>query len=519
VKRLRVVLILALASSGVAMAAEPLRIGRITVDARPIFDSAEAAGGFYRVANLLHIQTRAALLRRFLLFREGDPYDPVKLEETERNLRLFDFLVSASVTASPPHDGVVDVAVVTQDSWTTNIDGDFSNEGGVAAYDVNLTQKDLFGTGGELQLRHERGVERNGNAIELLHPAALGPYWNLDALYAKNSDGNEEKIAMERPFFSYTTSWTASLLLDHLLQNERIFQQGEVAARFRHEHQELAFSHSYLIHADRNGRSSIVGGIDLLDDTFSHLPGRSNDVIPGERHFRFLDAGYESSGFRFVKLDYVDRDLEEQDFNIGHFTSVHAAVSPRRSGNNALTIRLRASEGMGYAFSSHSFVFGQISAGTRAPHDRNTIVSLDVRAVTRFQTRYPQAFVARVRLDVGWQLDRDVQFLADGQSGLRGYPDFAFEGSRRLIVNAEHRLFLGRELFHIFGPGVAVFADSGHAADGRFRGMKSDVGAGLRIGIARYESAMIRIDWAYALNASPLNRRGAVWSISTMQAF
>jgi hypothetical protein len=302
VKKLRVVLILALTSSGVVMAAEPLRIGRITVDARPIFDSAEAAGGFYRVANLLHIQTRAALLRRFLLFREGDPYDPVKLEETERNLRLFDFLVSASVTASPPHDGVVDVAVVTQDSWTTNIDGDFSNEGGIAAYDVNLTQKDLFGTGGELQLRHERGVERDGNAIELLHPAALGPYWNLDALYAKNSDGNEEKLALERPFFSYTTAWTASVLLDHLLQNERIFQEGQVAARFGHEHRELAFSHSHLLHADRNGRSSIVGGIDLLDDTFSHLPGRSNDVIPVGRHFRFLDIGYESAGFRMPRF-------------------------------------------------------------------------------------------------------------------------------------------------------------------------------------------------------------------------
>jgi hypothetical protein len=33
-------------------------------------------------------------------------------------------------------------------------------------------------------------------------------------------------------------------------------------------------------------------------------------------------------------------------------------------------------------------------------------------------------------------------------------------------------------------PGIAVFADSGQAVDGPFRGMKSDAGAGLRIGIA-----------------------------------
>lgn len=80
-------------------------------------------------------------------------------------------------------------------------------------------------------------------------------------------------------------------------------------------------------------------------------------------------------------------------------------------------------------------------------------------------------------------------------------------------------MFLGRELLKLFGPGIAVFADSGQAVDGPFHGMKSDIGAGLRIGIARYDSALIRIDYAYALNASPLNRRGPVLSISTEQAF
>ncbi|HXH37855.1 MAG TPA: hypothetical protein VNN08_04470 [Thermoanaerobaculia bacterium] len=520
-KQLAIALIIAVVTSGGALRADPpLRIGRITIQAQPVFDAAEVTrGGFYRALNLLHVQTPAALVKRFLLFREGDPYDPATLAETERNLRHLDFLKSASVTASPPHDGAVDVKVTTEDEWTTDINGDFSNSGGIATYAFDVTQKDLFGTGSELELHGDHGTERNTSAIEFLHPALFGPYWNLDTLYSKNSDGNEEKLALDRPLFSYTTPWAASFLFDHLLRNERIFEQGEIAARFRQEHRELGLSRLRVLHADPNGSSGFAGGIDLLDDSFSHVEGRPLDLIPADRHFRFLDAGYESTGYRFVKLDYVDRDLLEQDFNLGGFTSVHAAVSPRSSGNAPLTWRLRASRGMGYAFSDHAFVIGQISASTRGPHDRNSIVSLDVRSVTRFQTSYPQAFVTRARLDLGWQLDRDVQFLADGQNGLRAYPDFAFEGSRRLILNAEHRLFLGRELLQLFGPSIAVFADSGQAVDGPFRGMKSDAGAGLRIGIARYDSALIRIDWSYAFNASPLSRRGGVWSISTSQAF
>lgn len=513
-------IIAAIASTGVLRADSPLRIGTITIDAKPLFDAKEQRrGGFYRKLNGLHSQTHAALIRRFLTFHEGDPYDPAKLAETERNLRLFDFLKSASVTASPPHDGVVDVNVTTEDEWTTDLTGDFSNSGGIAVFASDITQKDLFGTGIDVDLHGDRGTERDTRSIEIIDPAALGPYWNLDTLYARNSDGNEEKVALVRPLYSYTTPWTANFLFDHLLRNDRIFEEGEVAARFRQEHREVALSSEYVLHSDPNGSSGIVGGIDLLDDSFSHIEDRPLDLIPADRHFRFIDVGYESTGYNFLKLNYVSRDLRVQDFNLGWITSLHAAISPRTSDNAPLTFRLRASQRMGYAFTDHSFVFGLISASTRGPHDRDSIVSLDVRAITRFQTRYPQAFVSRVRLDLGWQLDRDVQFLADGQNGLRAYPDFAFEGNRRLIVNVEHRMFLGRELMQLFGPSLAVFADSGQAVNGPFHGMKSDAGAGLRISIARYDSALIRIDWSYAFNASPISRRGGVWSISTSQAF
>ena len=520
-KHLLAALIVAVvASSGVLRADPPLRIGRITIHAQPVFDAAEVArGDFYRTLNILHVQTPVALIRRFLLFHEGDPYDPATLAETERNLRLFDFLKSASVKASPPHDGVVDVTVITEDEWTTDLTGDFSNSGGIAVFASDITQKDLFGTGSDLDIHGDRGTERNTRSIEFLDPAALGPYWNLDTLYARNSDGNEEKLALVRPLYSYTTPWTASFLFDHLLEDNRIFQEGEVSARFRQEHRELALSSLHILSADPHGSSGIVGGIDLLDDSFSHLADRPLDLIPADRHFRFFDVGYESVGYRYLKLDYVNRDLRVQDYNLGELTSIHAAISPGRSGNEPLTWRIRVSERMGYAFNDHAFVIGLINASTRGPHDRDSIVSLDVRSVTRFQTRHPQAFVARLRIDRGWQLDRDVQFLADGQSGLRAYPDFAFEGSRRLIVNAEQRMFLGREVLQLFGPSIAVFADSGQAVDGPFRGMKTDAGAGLRIGIARYDSALIRIDWSYAFNASPVSRRGGVWSIATSQAF
>src|SRR6202162_2810069 len=71
----------------------PLRVGSITIRALNVFSPEEAAHGWvYRAADALHIETRESVIRKFLLFREGEPYDPARLEETERNLRVLPFL-------------------------------------------------------------------------------------------------------------------------------------------------------------------------------------------------------------------------------------------------------------------------------------------------------------------------------------------------------------------------------------------------------------------------------------------
>src|SRR3954453_13439547 len=81
--------------------AQALHIGKITIDSVDVYSHKEASKGwFYRAADALHIETRDPVIRKFLLFREGDVYRPERLAETERALRALHFLKSASVTAS-----------------------------------------------------------------------------------------------------------------------------------------------------------------------------------------------------------------------------------------------------------------------------------------------------------------------------------------------------------------------------------------------------------------------------------
>jgi outer membrane translocation and assembly module TamA len=115
-----------------------------------------------------------------------------------------------------------------------------------------------------------------------------------------------------------------------------------------------------------------------------------------------------------------------------------------------------------------------------------------------------------------------VQFFADGASGLRGYRLHSFAGDRNLIVNLEQRLFLGRELLQIVSPGVVAFMDVGSATNRSFLSgsqWKSDVGVGIRLGLPRTPRNLLRIDFAYPLNANLSGSRHFLVSFSSSQAF
>jgi hypothetical protein len=511
--------------------AQPLRIGTVTVQSEPLFSAEEMAeGGVFRFFNALHVPTRPQLIREFLLFREGEAYDPLKLVESERNLRALDFIKEATITTSPPRDGRLDVTVKTQDAWSTDPDVEFSHENGATVYDFGIVQKNLFGSGSELNVSTAKDTERTIQTIELSTPALFAAYWNADVLWARSSDGGEVKLAVNRPFFSLSNRWTLAVELDRLKQDRFLYQLGDIADVFGLHHQEAKAEFALSVaRGERHARRLLLGA-NLLDDTFgtpsqgSRL-ARSSSQLPDDRHFRYLTVGYETITSDFVKMDYVNHDLRFEDFNLGLQFAVRLGLSPPGLEASERSSQLRLTASQGWRQGSAGFLLSRFSFAARN-QDRgmlNQIGTAGLLYVRRLSEIGRQTLVGRIDYSRGWRLDRDVQFLADGLTGLRAYPSHAYAGNKRLLFNVEDRLHLGREIWKLFAPGFAVFFDAGMAEpEGtplKLTGIKSDVGAGLRFGVARADAVVLRFDCAYQLNRDPLGHRGLVFSFGSTHAF
>jgi hemolysin activation/secretion protein len=503
-----------------------LRIGEVFVRTLDVFSTEEASRGWvYQAANALHVETRPSVIQKFLLFESGDTYRPALLEETERNLRALPWIKSASVRALPAHDGVVDVEVLTEDAWSTELGLSVGGHGGTTTYGFKLSEENLMGRGRQLTIAYDKGSDRTTRLLELRVPYLFGRYWMGDLAYYTNSDGRRQRLRLARPFASFSDRWSVETLADNLRQEERIFRGGEVVSKFSREHRQLALRYGFALRATDKGARRLSAGLDWTDDEFRHLAERPGDEIPEDRQFRHLFVEYEDVANDFLKLNYVHRDLRYEDFNLGLRFAVRLGISPGMLGAPRTTELLRVEISRGLRLDASSFVRGSAALQTRWDGGpRNEILSANLNYVRKLATRPAQTLVSRLQYDQGWHLDRDVQFFADGESGLRAYRLRAFEGDKRLIWNVEHRVFSGMEILQLVSPGVAVFFDTGTAAAPgrplRLRHLRSDVGIGLRLGITRASSnSTLRLDLAYPLNPDPRGRRGLLVSFSSGQAF
>jgi hypothetical protein len=505
---------------------EPLRVGRISVRSVNVFSPEEAARGWvYRAANAVHFETRESVIRKFLLFREGDPYDSARLEETERNLRALPFLKAASVLPGKKHDGLVDVEVMTQDAWTTQPGISYGKKGGVTTYSFSFEEKDLLGSGRSGQVSYGKDVDRINRFVEYKDPYFFGPYWNSDFLYSANSDGTEEAVRVGRPFFSFVSPWASDFLLTHLLQDDKIYENGAESERFRQSHREFHVRYGRAITASDTRARRLTAGFELLKDEFEHAPNHPGDTLPENRNFRYLFLRYEDVSNDYIKLNYVNRDSRIEDFNLGRSFNATVAVSPSALGLDRTTEFVAIQGDQGWRMSESSFLQAHVDFHTRLDDGvRNAILSAAVGYVRKFNTPLLQTLVSHLQFDEGWNLDRETQFFADGANGLRGYRLHSFEGDKRLVWNLEHRLFTGREILQLASFGAAVFFDTGAAIPAgrplKITEFKSDIGIGLRIAISRASTnSILRVDAAYPLNVDPFGRKRWLISFSSGQVF
>ena len=477
----------------------PRRIAHIDIIRKNVFDPArqEERHAFGSVVNSLHMKTSEEVIRRELLYQEGDILDAYAVAETERNLRALGFIGDVSTIIQPLGDTAAVITVTTHDRWTIDVLPAYKQEGGVRTYRVTLKDDNLLGNGQSLSLSYDYNSGRpspHGTDVAFRERNAFGSRVETSIRYQNSWASHLGSIGLERAYFSDRAVWAGGLFGEFGRRRFVFYQGGQIA-------QEQESSHEI----QRGWVSTSFGEAPIWRPVVSYTRARSG--LPDPRVFDNVDMvalGTSVLARTFQERSFLNSFGRVEDVPLGIAAGVTA-------GKNFWYRPGLSPDYMVSVFGRQATMFGQsvylgwegsVTSYFGRAIDNETTVNLIL--LHHLKVSKLQTLVAWVTAAAGFGWSSSRQLLLGSSSGLRGFGEFDLAGDRRITYGIEHRLFSEVDVF-IFRFGAAAFLDGGTAWFGdapptrqRFH---HGAGLGLRIENTKLQGAgLIRIDVAMNLD-------------------
>jgi outer membrane protein assembly factor BamA len=485
-------------------------IGKIDIDIRNIFDESDAreTNDLYRLANHLHIRTKRSTIKAQLLFSSGEKYAARKLAETERALRLLNYIYDARVVPVRYADGKVDIKVITKDVWTLSPGISFGRAGGSNSTNFNLQDSNFLGWGKTLQVSRKSSVDRTSDTVSWSDPNVFGSRWTAAGAYVDSSDGTERVVQVALPFYSLDAPRSAKITAVSYDRTISRYNLGNVVDKFNDNEAAYELSGGVSSGLIDGWTKRLTFGMRYDRNSFLPTPGTSVPAkqLPPDRTLSYPFVGFDILQDKYKKIGDENQIGRTEDLYFGTEVSGEVGLSNSAFGadRNAVMLVAKLLRGLEISELQQLFLTSDFSSRIEGGRARNLIADAGGKYYWRWRPDW--LLYAAFSGTVTDSLDPDLQLLLGGDNGLRGYPLRYESGTSRALLTVEQRVYTDWYPFRLVRVGGAVFADVGRTwgsgvIGNSDPGLLRDVGFGLRLGNTRSGLGnVLHIDFAFPLN-------------------
>jgi outer membrane protein assembly factor BamA len=484
-------------------------IGRIYIKPQQIFDLDDPREAYwlYRLANRLHVRTRPEIIERQLLFKPGDPVSVRIIDETERLLRSGRIFQDVQIRPVDYRDGVVDIEVLTRDSWSLDVGLSVARAGGVNSQRSSLRERNVLGSGVSVGLGYSSNAERAGTEFSVQNNNLFGTRTALGASYANLTDGTQWAFSLARPFYSLDTRQAAGVSASHNDVLTGIYEQGVRVSQYRTVVDAWDVYGGWSPGRAGSWALRYSAGISHSAAIYEVDPQQPPPRVPSNLTLTGPYLRFEAIEDAYQKVQNRDKIGRAEFFAMGFHSSVQLgrALAGFGSSESSWLYSASASRGFGSAQVRALLLSGAVSGRLNDGSRVNQLISGSARYYV------PQGsnalFSAAFSADVYLRPDTPAPLQLGGDNGLRGYPLSFQSGERRALITFEQRVYADWHLYRLFRLGGAVFFDAGRAWNGAGevtagQQVLTDMGFGLRITDSRSSlGSVLHFDLAFPLNA------------------
>jgi hypothetical protein len=441
------------------------------------------------------------------LFKSGEPVSVQLIEETERLLQNRPYIYEVFIRPIAYRDGVVDVEVLTRDTWTLDPGLGFSRQGGENTSKYGLKELNLLGTGAAIEWQREEAERGTTDEYQFNNDLLLGTRARFNITYVDSYTGTAQFVSLVRPFFQLDGRWAAGVSASSSDSLATTYSENVVTSQYRRQDNRVSVFGG-LSKGLVNGWTRRYNlGVDFLEEKNELVGGAPPpDQLPIDETRVSPFVRFEVIQDKFVKTTNRNQIQRPEFFLLGFAADVKLGYGATELGSTRSSWNYTASINQGWDLSRDRILVMQARAGGLYTEgdDENQLLTGEVQYFVP-QSNRAQSFVG-LAVDAASDIATRNQLSLGGENGLAGYPANYQTGDRRVLFNLEQRLYSDWYPFRLFRVGGGAFLDVGRAWGGdetlnEDPGVLASAGFGLRLFSVRSAFGTVwRLDIAFPID-------------------
>ena len=434
------------------------------------------------ILNKTHFNTNESIIRKNLLFSEGDRISPLILSDNERILRQLPYIDDARIIVIPVSDEEADIVVFTKDVYS--LGGSYTYNG-LKKGSVSIFDKNIFGMG------HEFGIDvpfdntlpdSPGFGVHYLADNIAKSFINLNVFYLNGLGQKTYGFSLSRKLVSSTTKYAGGVSVRMMYTSEDL-DTLKVPAPLRYNLQDYWLSRSFLINKESVSRI-IIGARYTNNNVFDHPIILPESFYNLQKYMIFMGSAALSIQ-KYAKTNLIYSYGRTEDIPYGALFKITTGREynefKQRTYVGGEASFGRSSKALGYFYSYAGF-----STYLNQDHTEQGVLSLGMSYFSNLinlgNAKVRNFLYINYTRGFGRYSNEFLKFNTD--NGFAGFKNDSVNGTQRLTVSLESVLFSPVNLygfrFAFFGftdfsflSGTNEMLDNGYAL--------SSIGVGIRI--------------------------------------
>jgi hypothetical protein len=418
--------------------------------------------GLEKLLNSTHINTNESILRKYLLFSEGDTISPLALSDNERIIRQLPFINDARILVIPVSQEEADIIVVTRDTYSIGFDYNYRSprNGTVYMFDRNFLG---IGHSFELDIPYSAGSANSpGIALKYNVSNILKSFIDLNLNYYNALGKVSYGFNATKDLLSSSTKYAGGV---SLLRTFTTIDLDTMPRPLKFTYQDYWLMRSFLL--DKQSVTRLIAGIRYTNNNPFERPDINQNSYHSLQRYRFFVGSVALSVQKFYKANLI--------FNYGRTEDIpYGALLRLSTGYEVNEFKQRLYSGIDFSYGQSlrniGYIYTSASFGTFMRNDFTEQGVLDLKL--KYFSNIINLGQYRIRnfVDVDFTrgFDRyDDEFLYIPRiDGFTGFRNDSLKGTQRAYINLESVLF---SPLYIYGFRFAFFgfADLAYLAANR----------------------------------------------------